>query len=49
MAEIVITMQVDDELCDADDSTGLTSNAYDDIFGDLLQYGTDIAIRKGAD
>lgn len=49
MTKIRITMVLADEVADPDHSTGLTNEAFEDIFGALSSFGYDIEIERLSD
>lgn len=44
--KIYITLEVDDEIADPDDETGVTSEAFDRLFDALMHFGTEIDINR---
>jgi hypothetical protein len=48
MAKIVIAMDIDDELADPGDKTGVTEAGYDAIIDRLSDLGQDIDVKAAA-
>jgi len=46
MSRIVITMDIDPDLADDGDATGVTETAFEHLHGALMQFGTDIDIQQ---
>lgn len=44
--KIQITMQVDDEVADYEDGSGLTLEAYEELMATLMNFGDDIMIDR---
>lgn len=46
MTKIQITLELDDEVADPEDGTGLTLEAYEDLMAALMNFGEDILIDR---